>query len=458
MSSYANSEACKSDIATVCSGSVTEDIETSSLDLNVSHASINVLPSPTSERVVLMTGSILRRSVEFDPSSFTPFQKQASHTLPQTIASDVAATSPPHPLPNQAPDHSTTTRWNDMGPPLSRALLMQSLQSTTGSATGSRAGSVKSYGSNTGASQNSDVVAHVDTDDCGGSLMGSVTDGQSVHSQEDIRSQTEAEPQYHCPGPVSKDDTEKEPNYCDSSSEDGTHPYLKNGASGEHTNGRTSPGGTIYKGKGVRRYQGRYMNLPLQRFRQDNADDADVLDTVLEADKVMEEQSHQQRNGGGYGYDDHWRRSRSQSPPMMIRNNRVRGRSPVRKNGYHDSNANGYHNMPNNHATGRRGVAGYHNNHRSRSRSISPDERRPSTRRKRWNHPGSSSPRDTCQGSNNGNSRRRHHHNNNHHHHHHATGWKRSSDSPQPSRSNSHASESPRRARKRPTSQSRGRV
>ena len=441
--------------------------------MNVSHTSINVAPSqsPTSERVVVMTGSILRRSVEFDPSSFTPFQKQvaaSAHPPPQALTSDIATTLPPPR--NQTSGHPSATRWNDMGPPLSRALLMQSLQSTTGqgSATGSRAGSVKSYGSNTGASQNSDVVAHVDTDDCGGSLMGSVTDGQSVHSQEDIRSQTETEPQYDSPiRPVSKDDAEKEPHYCDSSSEDGTHPFLKNGASGEHTNGRTSPGGTIYKGKGVRRYQGRFMNLPLQRFRQNNADDDDLLDTVLEADKVMEEQNNQQRNGGGYGYDDHWRRSLS--PPMMIRKNRVRGRSPARKNGYHDNNniANGYNSsMPNNHASsgGRRGVAGYPNNHRSRSRSrsrsFSPDARKSSTRRKRRSRPDSASPRDSCRGCSSGSGRRRHHHH--HHHHqyqHHTNGRKHGSDSPLPSHStNQHASESPRRARKRPTSQSRGRA
>jgi len=29
--------------------------------------------------------------------------------------------------------------------------------------------------------------------------------------------------------------------------------------------GRTSPGGTFYKGRGVRKYQGRYMKLPMKR-------------------------------------------------------------------------------------------------------------------------------------------------------------------------------------------------
>ena len=349
MASYATSEAGKSDIATVCSGSVIEDIEVSSLDLNV-------VPSSHSERGVMMAGSNLRRSVEFAPSSFTPFHKHVATEDMTKLNADQSA-----------------ARWNDMGPPLSRALLMQRLQSTTGSTTGSRAGSVKSYGSNTGASQNSDVGAHVDTDDCGGSLMGSITDCQSLHSQEDVRSGTEAEP--HEPEPASKEE-EKEPS-------NGTHPFLKNCAPGEHSNGRTSPGGTIYKGKGVRRYQGRYMNLPLQRFRQDAGDDLPA--TVLEADKVMEEKNRRsppERNGGyGDRYDDDWRRSRS--PMRNGQEGRYRGRgrspSPARNNSYHES-SNGYHNNNNGYSSNRRP--------RSRSRSNSPER----NRRRRWNR-GDNSPR-----------------------------------------------------------------
>jgi len=34
--------------------------------------------------------------------------------------------------------------------------------------------------------------------------------------------------------------------------------------------GRVSPGGTVYKGRGIRRYQGRYMHLPLKRFHQNS--------------------------------------------------------------------------------------------------------------------------------------------------------------------------------------------
>ena len=110
---------------------------------------------------------------------------------------------------------------NDMGPPLSRALL---LQHPPAQGSFSRPGSVRSCGSTAGAS---DVVAHVDTDDCGGSLVESCTDDtHSILSQEE-----EAGPK------------------------DESHPLLQNGDA--VSNGRTSPGGTVYKGRGVRRYQGR---------------------------------------------------------------------------------------------------------------------------------------------------------------------------------------------------------
>jgi hypothetical protein len=442
------SEAGKSDIATVCSGSVTEDIDTLSVDMNVPQAlPNNIIPSPHSDRVVLMPGSILRRSVEFAPSSFTPFYKQVAtdsavavpHTSTDQTEKCTSSTS-------QSPMISTPpscSRWNDMGPPLSRALLMQSLQSTAGSATGSRAGSVKSYGSNTGASQNSDVMAHVDPDDCGGSLMGSITDGQSVHSQEDIRSGTDAElhDHHHHRGPISKDEDEEEVKQ----SSNGTHPFLKDGASGQNSNGRTSPGGTIYRGKGVRRYQGRYMNLPLQRFRQD-ADD-DLLDTYLESDKVMEEKN-QQRNSG-YGFEDDWRRS--QSPMCKGQDGRYRGRgrspSPVRKNGYHEKSGN--NNITN--GNSRRGSA--HHHHRSRSRSTSADGRRPPARRKRWNRLDDTSPRN----NNNNNSRW----GSRTHGRHNGSPGKSPTNSSVSSGGSSNvappARSSPRR-RKRPISQSRGRT
>jgi hypothetical protein len=381
VNSYAASEAAKSDIATVCSGSVTEDIEISSIDGGTMSSALpnNIVPSPHSERVVMVgTAAHLRnRSVEFAPSSFTAsFHKQYSAaaaaynhaTHPQQFnqqqASSPAGERGRTPSPLTAAAHQAVAdcdlaAMNDMGPPLSRALLMQSLQSSN-----SRPGSVKSYGSN-GASQTSDVVAYVDTDDCGGSLMESVTDGQSIHSQEDVcRTEEETEPMHGDGHHESNGVHSDQENDGELPMNDGTHPFLKNCPFGEYSNGRTSPGGTIYKGKGVRRYQGRYMNLPLKRFQQENAG-ADLLDTVLEADKVMQENKRRAietpQNGYGYhhNHDDDWRR-RSESPPLQRngrysgghasghspeRRYRGRGRSPspARQNGYHRGESNGYH-------------------------------------------------------------------------------------------------------------------
>ena len=71
---------------------------------------------------------------------------------------------------------SDRSRLNDMGPPLSRTLLLVATAAANGETTDhrhaaegsySRAGSVRSF--STGEAP-SDVVAHVDTDDCGGSI------------------------------------------------------------------------------------------------------------------------------------------------------------------------------------------------------------------------------------------------------------------------------------------------
>lgn len=453
VNSYAASEAAKSDMATVCSGSVAEDIEISSIDcgmnVNLPNTPNNIVPSPHSERVVTVAVTIeatnLRsRSVEFAPSFTTSFHHK------QYSSQQATPLQPMSPL--TAAAHQAVAacdlEMNDMGPPLSRALLMQSLHqqsSAVGSTPGSRPGSVKSYGSN-GASQNSDVVCHVDTDDCGGSLMESVTDGQSsVHSQEYV-GRAEAEPNGELHGELlllsgivhshhahPQEQNDEEP------MSGGTHPFLKNGSCGEYSNGRTSPGGTIYKGKGVRRYQGRYMNLPLKRFQQDAGAPDLSLDTVLEADKLLKEQSKrrepQERNGGYYnGYQEgDWRR-RSQSPSKWIgrsngynngHNNhmtspehryRGRGRSPSsarnRKNGYNNHgceingyyNDNGYNNGNGNGTNGNHhngdGTNGNHHNgthrhstggysssldnrSRSRSRSNSPEKARRNRRRRR---------------------------------------------------------------------------
>ncbi len=276
--SYAASEAVKSDIATVCSGSVIEDIELSSVtsvDLGMpQHTTTtlqqtNLLYSSHTEknsgRKNSQSGSKVERGVEFanGPSILS------SHT---TANNQQAASSRTSPVPEIVPSlTSAGIVLNDMGPPLSRTLLLERAGTVPNGST-SRPGSVRSFGSQAP----SDVVAHVDTDDCGGSLLENESRA-SIHSQEDIRS---IHSQEGCESEITTKPAActMTHNYNNMEGEISNDPVqylsnnpLHNSQPDNLTNGRTSPGGTVYKGRGVRRYQGRYMNLPLQRFHQDGA-------------------------------------------------------------------------------------------------------------------------------------------------------------------------------------------
>jgi hypothetical protein len=249
---HAASDVAKSDAATVCSGSVVEDIEEESVisQEGVGSLSATSHPSPPSS-VKMAFGGGLRRSnssgnrlVNFADRS----QEAHAAVIPQQRGPSSHDNS--H-LPQEYDTDMTSMHYNDMGPPLSRTLLLQGGSS-------SRAGSVKSLESNAG----SDLVAQVDTDDCGGSLIESITDAHSVHSQDDA-------PHDSCIQELhDAADEDKKPiaNPPSDSSAPSPHPLLC--SDGQSLNGRTSPGGTIYKGRGVRRYQGRYMHLPLKRFHQ----------------------------------------------------------------------------------------------------------------------------------------------------------------------------------------------
>lgn len=57
----------------------------------------------------------------------------------------------------------------------------------------------------------------------------------------------------------------------------------------EPASGRRSPGGTIYKGRGNRRYKGRYMNLTLKRFHQNGVDVEIVRERSDKGDKQRSE-------------------------------------------------------------------------------------------------------------------------------------------------------------------------
>jgi hypothetical protein len=299
-SSYAASEAGKSDVATVCSGSVIEDIEVSSVMSGGDNSqswgvASNAHPSPPSSvkvaPAVASTGSARRtlqgRGVEFAVS------------LQQELM--VSAVFPHNNL-----QHHLPIRWhaseneaalesnNMMGPPLSRALLLQHRQFGSFS----RAESVKSFGSNAG----SDVVAHVDTDDCGGSLIESVTDGHSVHSQEDNRGSLDDETDTTVIAVTMPSN-----NLKDEDDQQLPHPWLRNGD--ENASGRVSPGGTIYRGRGVRRYQGRYMHLPLKRFHQD------AMAMNISDDRLQINHEYDSNFETVEPWDEEKQRSRSKSPP-----------------------------------------------------------------------------------------------------------------------------------------------
>lgn len=327
--SYA-SDAQRSDVATVCSGSVVEDIELESVmsaDLNVQSSNHPSSP-PSSVKMTIPSDNLSTASF----GNINQALDAAAHAAVETVVpqkgfpvlqAQTSASSVGHhtagPLGQQL--NSSLALHNNMGPPLSRALLLRHPSHHQHQAEGnsSQAGSVKSFESNAG----SDVVAHVDTDDCGGSLD---MDVHSIHSQEDVNHPEGQDIARAIPPTDSgesgddSDDNKKAVNPLLCSSE-------------PNTNGRTSPGGTIYKGRGNRRYQGRYMHLPLKRFHQNGVDLGE--DEPRQGEDGEDYRNHYvslrsssprpQRNG----WCNHNARDRSRSPDHhhpRERNPRERGR------------------------------------------------------------------------------------------------------------------------------------
>jgi len=173
---------------------------------------------------------------------------------------------------------------NDMGPPLSRSILLERIAGAAGlahppmpSGHHSRSGSVASGAS---VGRPSDVSAHVDTDDCGGSLLGS-EENRSVHSREspdhmhdrvpksprhgvaigDLSDDNTKVPSAPSSPPRPKDSNDQGEHGNDGVSGDGGNvdtALLSSSQTAVTGNGRRSPGGTVYRGRGTRRYQGRY--------------------------------------------------------------------------------------------------------------------------------------------------------------------------------------------------------
>jgi len=371
--SYA-SDAQRSDVATVCSNSVAEDIEVESVfsqegdhQITAPLSNTHLYQSPpSSEKNFTTGGNNSRRGggnnrvVDF---ASAPLQQQP-------LDPRKTATVVPLKGPLRQHDYSSTASGenslsiNAMGPPLSRALLMQKAEGIAGAA--ARAGSVKS-------------------DDCGGSLD---VETHSIQSQEDTqniqRSETAINEKLHAAKPkdsssradsvksfgsttgsdrgdmddcansldvevysnetrsvLSQDDAElAEP---DCQAEDDTNQkqqqdtitvsLASSSSDPVDKNGRRSPGGTIYKGRGVRRYQGRYMHLPLQRFHQNGVH----LDSVEEYEVMHNRIIRNAETANGYS-GDHWcnkddnERSRNGGPRrngLQRDRSRSRSRSPA---------------------------------------------------------------------------------------------------------------------------------
>ena len=210
-----HSDAQRSDAATV--GSILEDIEVE---------------------------SVLSLPEEGAPQhSLSPAQASSDNTLVQPSGTDFSERLSSTAL--------IRTNMGNMDPPLDRTFLLHhALVSSSEPADPRHVGfpttspevysghkppapsSVKSYGSNVGS------------DDCGNSLDVEThsVGTRSIHSQDGLEPAAETE------AAVASLTIDPEP-------------------------GRRSPGGTLYKGRGIRRYQGRYMHLPLQRFHHQNRED-----------------------------------------------------------------------------------------------------------------------------------------------------------------------------------------
>jgi len=358
---YAASEmTVKSDAATICSGSVVEDIDMNSVGTVHSgnaHMFVNMnvnVNVNTAERQARRKQH--DRGVEFASEPFalwshgmvsSPTQSGGIRGL--SLPVQFRTSTPPNQDVSSGQMLTGSITLNDMGPPLNRTLLERagsmglssmatsmagSIRSYGSTGTGSRPGSVKSFGSQ-GASE----VVHVDTDDYGGSIIDS--DGHLSGGGQEETSNKEgqyiAEGNYHEDDMRISDNHHVEVNCVDESadpSNDINLATLNNRLSSNH--GRISPGGTVYKGRGVRRYQGRFMHLPLQRFRQNLNIALPIEGTVIGQDTKSATRDYFTDNReDNWDEERPWRRrsDRSQSRSRSRSRSRDRSRSRERSRG-----------------------------------------------------------------------------------------------------------------------------
>lgn len=331
----------KSDQATVCSGSVVEDIDM--VSLGTAHSGNTGQFTQNSLSGEKQAKKKHERGVEFVSETSTMWAQSIYHSYP--VNKNVQQS----PLFRNSPVQgavlgslaAASITLNDMGPPLKRPLFerfgstglsslatslagsMRSYASSTGTA--SRAGSVRSFGS-----QAASEVVHVDTDDCGGSIVES-----DEHRSASGVDETPPKENFQVAETLTLSTTEvtysinKTTSPCkqDDQVAETSLATLNDRLSDNH--GRISPGGTVYKGRGVRRYQGRYMHLPLQRFHCSINVHFPVEGTVIGQEIKRAESVAYKQDTQDHSWDRSrsWSKSRSRSRSRSQSRSRSRSRS-----------------------------------------------------------------------------------------------------------------------------------
>ena len=330
------SDAQRSDVATVCSGSVVEDdIEIESVmsqedqHNNVPTGAYRQIDR-SSVQVKRSAGNSSNRIVDSDNAPHNDFTHPYKipllfHQIEHSETS--LAVTPPG-----GHEANSNLTHKSMGPPLHRgamhdaALHKSGSQSDCGGSVEAEAHSVysqedtpvdelrRSSASSTanehrfsklyiattkscGSTQGSDHGPVMDMDDCGGSL------DVETHSIE-TRSNN------------SQEDSAVESKHRAATEEATPSPFLMLSSS----SGRRSPGGTIYKGRGERRYTGRYMHLPLKRFHNDGVhlESVAMYDTRKDSGRGRDRTDTFSRRYTGEHLPRRLSRSRSRSPSTRL--------------------------------------------------------------------------------------------------------------------------------------------
>lgn len=351
---YAASEmTVKSDAATICSGSVLEDIDMSSVGTVHSGNAHTAVGSADRQQARRRQ----ERGVEFAAEMFTLGLGGMLSSPIQGGGSSRNSQMPTHV--RQIP--AGTITMNDMGPPLNRSLLERAASMGLSSMATSMAESIRSYASSTGTtsrpgsvksfgSQAASEVVHVDTDDCGGSIVdseGHFSGGGHEETPHKVIDPYKSEVTLNLHVDAlggGTDNNKRDGDGCEETTESPVHQSTDINLATFHDrlsvdHGRISPGGTVYKGRGVRRYQGRFMHLPLQRFRQNLNIALPIEGTVIGHDTNTTTTDYFADNQGNNSDGEmRWRRGGSRSRSRSRSRDRSRSRERSRGDTHASSN------------------------------------------------------------------------------------------------------------------------